>query len=132
MYPTLLINDHVIVEVWDEYAPQKGDLIAFTSKGDPNQNLVKRVIGIPGDRISAKGGFIYLNGEREREFKADEIQILVADRRTIKIGKDKVFVLGDNRNNSFDSLDFGTIPYDKIIGKVVYIYWPPSRIGKVE
>ena len=90
--------------------------------------ISKRVVGVPGDTVSWKHGYVYVNGVR-----FDQIQTSVF--LNVTLGKDEYFVLGDNRTFSQDSRDFGPVPRDAIFAKVFLIYWPPrasgaSRLGR--
>ncbi|MDY0027842.1 MAG: signal peptidase I, partial [Candidatus Humimicrobiaceae bacterium] len=90
--------------------------------------LTKRVIAIEGDKITLTGdGEIFINGEKLIENYLPTDQNISYPEQTVIVGENEVFVMGDNRNNSFDSRFFGTISEDDIFGKFLLIYWPPSR-----
>jgi len=94
--------------------------------------IVKRVIGLPGDTIDIKDGYVYLNGNRleENYVKGQTFERLGLS-YPITIPENKVFVLGDNREVSLDSRDLGLISYDQIKGKVTFRLLPISRFGKI-
>ncbi len=95
--------------------------------------IVKRVIGIPGDTIDIKDGYVYLNGNRleENYVKGQTLERLGLS-YPITIPESKVFVLGDNREESLDSRDLGLASYDQIKGKVILRLLPISRFGKID
>ena len=114
-----------------------GDTVVFYYPGDPTheKSYIKRVIGLPGDRIRIEDGQVYVNGQKlNEEYVAPENR----DRATWKDGTDQVvpdkeyFVLGDHRNSSSDSRAWGFVPKDDIYGKAVFIYWPLQKMGRVE
>ncbi len=102
------------------------DIIIFKLKED--ENLVKRVIGIPGDKIVLRDKNIYVNGERIQEPYLNNADNILYLNTVYEVPKDKILVLGDNRMNSRDSRDFGLVSTKKIIGKVILIYFPFPRI----
>ncbi|NOZ63658.1 MAG: signal peptidase I [Caldiserica bacterium] len=89
----------------------------------------KRVIALPGETVSVRGGKVFINGVYlyEPYIKSPPKYYLPP----IKIPEGCYFVLGDNRNNSEDSSVYGPIPRELILGKDVFIYWPPSRWGRI-
>ncbi|HKD05578.1 MAG TPA: signal peptidase I [Bryobacteraceae bacterium] len=110
---------------------ERGDLIVFHFPRDPSQSYIKRVIGLPGDEVEIREGFVYVDGER-----IDEPYVPDEYRDRISLPKDRVppdsyFVLGDHRNSSNDSRMWGYVERARIYGKAVFIYWPPSKIGRV-
>jgi len=116
------------------WSPKRGDIVVFHTpdlakvRCGAGGTFVKRLIGLPGEVWSEKGGFVYINGK-----KLDEPYVL-SDRRDartiapIRIPKDHYFMMGDNRSASCDSRAWGTVPKHDLIGKVFATYWPPSRI----
>lgn len=117
--------------------PERGDIIILhppkSIYGD-SKPFVKRIIGLPGDRLLFQDGDIYVNGER-----LDERYIAGASTRwpggtnphEVIVPDDAVFVLGDNRNSSTDSRRFGAVPLDDVVGKVWVSLWPADRFGRV-
>ncbi len=100
-----------------------GDVIVFHYPRDPEQEYIKRIIGLPGDTVEISGGHVFVNGQQLVE------PYTAADARTEgkwAVLEGHVFVLGDNRNNSQDSRSFGFVPLGNVIGKALFIYWPPT------
>lgn len=116
---------------WEPFGgPRRGDVVVFTYPNDPSQVFVKRVIGVPGDRVRLEEGVVYLNGEA-----LDESYVEFGAHETlaeIAVGDGEYFVLGDNRPGSSDSRAWGTVPRENIIGKTWLIYWPPDRLNVLE
>lgn len=136
MEPTLLINDRLIVDKlsYKFQSPQRGDIVVF----DPTETLqkqnfhdafIKRVIGLPGDKVEVKGGRVYINDKPLREkYIADEPNYQYGP---VNVPESEYLVLGDNRNNSYDSHYWGFVPRDKVIGRAVVRFWPPNRVGEL-
>ena len=129
MYDTLIDGERMFVEkvsYWFE-RPQRGEIIICYY---PNHTTtcVKRVIGVPGDRIAILGEEIYLNGEKLDESAYWE-DIIWSDMAEITVPEDCVFVMGDNRNGSSDSRNplVGPIPYNRVVGRVRSVIWPVAR-----
>jgi signal peptidase I len=126
MQPTLEPGDHIISnQLYYRYNdPGHGDIIIFKNPRDENQDFVKRIAGCPGDTIEIKDNQLFLNGK-----KSDEPYALYAKGEpSVNFGpfvvpENEYFVLGDNRNNAFDSRAFGTIKRHTIEGKVMFIYF---------
>jgi len=97
-----------------------------------NTRLVKRVIGVPGDEINLKDGFVYINGKKLNEVYVTSKTFKEDMNFPIKVPNGKLFVLGDNRQVSRDSRSFGLIDNKQVDGKVVVRIWPLSKIGKVK
>ena len=132
MEPTLMINDRILVAKFlYRFEPiQRGDVIVFRYPLNPQRDFVKRVMGLPGDRAQLKEGVVYISGQRISE-KGYTIKPDFGNYGPVAVPQGEYFVLGDNRNNSEDSRFFGYVPRGNIIGKAVFIYWPPPRIGIV-
>lgn len=109
------------------HPPQRGDVIVFRLPRDQNVDLIKRVIGEPGDEVSIKSGKVYINGQLVDEpFIANQTN---ANYGPVRVPDDQFFVLGDNRPNSSDSRVWGFVPRDNIIGKAMLSYWPLNEWG---
>lgn len=123
-----LEGEHVI---YPFHPPQRGDIVVLHPPVDNGRPYIKRVIGLPGDRLSIHDGAVYVNGERLNEPYLHGIATAWSGsigQEEITIADDEVFVLGDNRNNSTDSRVFGPIKIDEIIGKAWISYWPSDRL----
>lgn len=124
MEPTLYNGQEVLVNrfVYKIVSPKRGDVIAFLPNGNPNSHYyLKRVIGLPGERIQIIGGYVYINGELLAEDEAyDKIADAGIAGTEIVLESDEYFVLGDNRNTSEDSRsgNIGPVSKETITGKV--------------
>lgn len=133
MLPTLQIGDRILVDKlsYDLHPVHRGDIIVFAKPasdvGDPSvHDLVKRVIGLPGDRIAAAGGHVYINGKLLKEPYLPSTAPTY-DLPPEVVPKGDVFVMGDNRTDSKDSRFFGPISEKLIVGRVVLIFYPFSQ-----
>jgi signal peptidase I len=134
MEPTLQINDRLIIEKisYDFEPPQRGDIVVFRPPAELNQKeaFIKRVIGLPGDQVEVKDGLVYVNGEAlEETYIADQPEYVFGP---VEVPEEAYLVLGDNRNRSFDSHQWGFVPKDHILGRAVFRFWPPQRLGGLE
>jgi len=102
--------------------PQRGDVVIFHSKTRSDENLIKRVIGLPGETVEIKDGTVYIYDEPLEEPYIAELPD--SDYPSIEVPEGEYFVMGDNRNHSNDSRSWGTISGENIIGKVWLCYWP--------
>jgi len=108
------------------HTPSRGEVIVFKFPRDISKDYVKRIIGLPGELISIKRGQVLVNGE-----PLNEPYVIHNDRTNmnpILVPEDTYFVLGDNRDVSSDSRNWGVVPLDNIVGKVWLRYWPGSEI----
>jgi signal peptidase I len=106
------------------HEPQRGDIIVFRDPRNSERKLIKRVIGLPGETLEIQQGQVSVDGEQ-----LAEPYIQAPGRYSIPptlVPADHYFVLGDNRNNSSDSHNWGALPRDEIIGKAWISYWPPE------
>ncbi|MGE5706800.1 MAG: signal peptidase I [Bacteroidota bacterium] len=157
MLPTLEVGDRLVVEKVSRYfeTPHFGDIVVFrppasaglgASDGWLDQlgfgkiPLIKRVIGVPGDRIAVRNGTVYRNGKplQERYIKEapryelpDPWASNFQGAGEVVVPKGDLFVMGDNRNNSMDSHVWGFLPKDRVLGRAVFRYWPLNRLGVV-
>src|SRR5690349_13152293 len=132
MEPTLMVDDRILVAKFVyRFGPvHRGDVIVFRYPLNPQRDFVKRVIGLPGERVRLKDGVVYV-GDQAISEKGYTIKPDFGNYGPVTVPATQYFVLGDNRNNSEDSRFFGYVPRANIIGKSVFIYWPPPRIGFV-
>jgi len=108
---------------------ERGDIIVFHFPMNPEEELVKRVIGLPGDHVSVQAGVVSVNGQLLNE---PYIAAAPGYSGEWDVLEGQLFVLGDNRNNSNDSKDWGLLPFEKVVGKAVLIYWPPPMWDVLE
>jgi signal peptidase I len=131
MQPSLLEGQFLIVNrlAYRTGHIQRGDIIVFEHPTAPQRDLIKRVIGLPGEQLQIVRGQVWINGEpiEEPYVRAPGVYSQAA----ITIPADHVFVMGDNRDNSNDSRRWGPVPTQNIVGQAVFCYWPPSRWGPV-
>ena len=109
--------------------PERGDVIVFIPPNNNSRDFIKRVIGLPGDRIEIRSGTVFINGEELKE--AYPLNPASYSTGSLVIPPDEYFVLGDNRNYSSDSHAWGTVSQKSIIGKAWISYWPPQLMGVV-
>ena len=136
MYPNFDIGDRLIAEkLTYRFArdPDVGDVVIFNppknekTKKVYNEVFIKRIVALEGDDVEVKNGELYVNGQsRGKELKLEKIKYNMPK---LRVPAGDVFVMGDNRNNSFDSHAWGPLPKDRIIGRAVAKYWPPTAIG---
>jgi signal peptidase I len=154
MIPTLSIGQRILANRLDTH-PSLGDVVVFhppigadsercgnrrqgvnssqacdqATPEDNSQTFIKRVVGLPGDRISILNGHVIRNGHMEKAPYAQPCTILCTFRQTITVPPGHYFMMGDNRGDSDDSRFWGPIPQSWIIGVAFFTYWPPDRIG---
>ena len=138
MEPTLLVGDHILVnkflygiripvigkKIFSFSQPRRGDVIVFIFPNDRSKDFIKRVIGLPGEKVEIRERKIYIN-DRLIE---DPWGKYFPPERLINVGPEVVppnalFVMGDNRNNSEDSRYWGFVPLDDVLGKAFVMYW---------
>lgn len=131
MRPTLEDGEFVLVSklsyVWSDV--ERGDIVVFHFPLNPDEELIKRVIGLPGDRVKVQDGQVFVNEQALNEPYIAQTPYYSGE-WTVEDGF--LFVLGDNRNNSNDSKDWGFLPAENVVGKAVLIYWPPPMWGFLE
>jgi signal peptidase I len=130
MEPTFSSGEFVIVNklAYKFGIPDYGDIIVFHYPRDPEQEYIKRIIGLPGDRIRIDGGQLFVN---QIPFSEPYIAEAPTYQSEWTVPEDSLFVLGDNRNESSDSHNWGPVPLDYVVGKAQIVYWPPKSWGVV-
>jgi len=129
MEPHIRSGEYVLINTFAYRigVPRRGDIVAFRHEGDARAVFIKRVIGVPGDRIRIDRGQVYLNG-----IKLDEPYVRHLDGRSfgeISVPTSSVYVLGDNRAESEDSRFFGPVADNLLIGRALAGVWPPGAVG---
>ena len=113
--------------------PKQGQVIVF--QHTPQEEYIKRVIGIPGDTLEIRNGYVYINGEKLNESAyipkgvVTQGATYLANNVAIKIPKGEYFVMGDNRENSSDSRFWGLVPRNEIKGVAAFVFWPLNKFG---
>jgi len=110
---------------------ERGDMVVFWYPGDPSKSYIKRVIGLPGDRVEIREGEVFLNGEPLNE---DYVPDYYRDRQSsaeLTVPPEHYYVLGDHRSSSNDSRSWGPVHRRHIYGKAVFVYWPLDKIGLI-
>lgn len=108
---------------------QHGDIIVFHYPRDPRKSFIKRVIGLPGDRVRVFDGHVYLNGRLLQEPYVPEEFLDSRAYPEVNVPPDSYYVLGDHRSMSNDSRDIGPVARSYIYGKAVFGYWPMDKVG---
>ena len=133
METTLLINDRVLVNKasYRLHEVHRGDVVVFArpeEQAGPIRDLIKRVIALPGETVQAKDNTVFINGRQLVEPYLDP-DVVTADFGPTVVPEGEIFVMGDNRSESFDSRVFGSIEEDRVVGRAFVLFWPLNRIG---
>ncbi len=141
MKPTLQINDRLMVDKLSYHFtnPQRGDIVVFMPPNDAtamcgiaqksHDAWIKRVIGLPGEKIAVKGGRVYVNAHPLRENYI--AQLPQYQWGPVTVPPSSYLVLGDNRNNSCDGHYWGFLPRENLVGRAFIRYWPLERVGQL-
>jgi len=139
MTPTLLNDERIFINKFTYRFGlsniARGDTVVFWYPGDTSKSYIKRVIGVPGDRIRVDGGQVWVNGQLLEEEYVPPINrdnVSWRDGEEQVVPNDKYFVLGDHRNSSSDSRTWGYVPRDNIYGRAVFVYWPLDKMGRLK
>ena len=145
MESTLHVGDRVLVNKWSYglHDVHRGDVVVFSRpKDEPATNvsdLIKRVIGLPGETVTIANNHVYINGQQLNEPYLDAGAVSVAVQgkwactptAPCKIPKGQLWVMGDNRTDSEDSRYFGPIPESTVVGRAFFRIWPLNRLGSL-
>ena len=145
MMSTLLIGDHILVNkflygvripFWNKTIiaiddPERGDIVVFRFPEDPSKDFIKRVVGIAGDEIEIRGKTVFINGEPSKELQGFHLDPdgsregaqVRGKYGPVSVPPNKLFVLGDNRDHSYDSRFWGFVDLEAVKGKAFMIYW---------
>lgn len=139
MYPNFIDGEYILTNKinYRFSKPQRGDVVVFKSPQNKEIDFIKRIIGLPGDKVRVTGGFIYLNDKKLSEatyLPSDYVTnpgAFLREGQTATVPANSYFVFGDNRNHSSDSREWGFVPFEDIIGKAWFRYWPITHLGFV-
>lgn len=137
MFPTVYAGDRVIISklsYWGESTPERGDIVVFKPPAElgSDDDLLKRIIGLPGESLEIKEGLVFIDGQALPEDYLHEAPNYIFG--PVEIPAGHYFMMGDNRNQSVDSHAWKEpfIPQEALIGKVLVRYWPLDRLGKLD
>lgn len=138
MEPNFHNNEYILTDKisYKFRKPERGDVIIFKAPTNPDLDYIKRVIGLPGDRVKVQNGYVYVNGLQLSEpYLKDKTFLspsnILKDGVEITVPPGFYFAMGDNRPNSSDSREFGPINGNSIVGRALFRYWPISEMGLV-
>lgn len=129
MEPHIQSGEYVLINTFAYRfaAPRRGEIVAFRHEGDTREVFIKRVVGLPGERVRIAAGRVYVDGR-----PLDEPYLRETDARSypeVTVPAHSVYVLGDNRANSEDSRVFGPVDDTRLIGRAIAGVWPPGAFG---
>ena len=149
MKPTLLIGDHILVSKFNYGIklplirstliplgePRRGDIVVFIYPEDRSKDFIKRLIGLPGDTVEIRNKEIFLNGVLWKDGYGVHVDNVIFPGSVqprdnfgpVTVPQDAVFVMGDNRDESYDSRYWGFVPKKEILGRSLIIYWSWNR-----
>ena len=133
MEPRLEPRDRIFVNKFVYYLSDvhRGDIVVFWYPKDRTKSFIKRVVALPGETVEVRSGVVFLNGRElsepylAREFNNESYPLQV-------VPPNHYFVLGDHRNSSNDSRDWGFVPEQNIFGEAIFRYWPLSKLGLIQ
>jgi signal peptidase I len=128
MAPNIASGEYVLINTFAFRfaAPERGEVVAFRHDEQTHDVFIKRIVGLPGDRVRIDRGTVFVNG-----VELAEPYVRYADPRSfpeIAVPAGSVYVLGDNRADSDDSRFFGTVPFERILGRAIAGIWPPGAV----
>lgn len=139
MEPTFHSGDYILTSkiTYKFRSPQRGDVVVFQSPKNPDIEYIKRILGLPGDKIEVKNGNLFVNDILVQENYISAQTNLwdggyLKEASAIIVPEGDIFVMGDNRPRSSDSREFGPVPVDTVIGFVFYRYFPPNQTGWIK
>ncbi|HEU5299889.1 MAG TPA: signal peptidase I [bacterium] len=137
MEPTLQVDDRILVGKFSYRLGkiERGDVIVFHYPLNPGKDFVKRVVALAGETVELREGVVLIDGTPIEELYPTALaggdRACTSNYGPQKIPEGQLFVLGDNRCNSEDSRFFGFVPLQNVVGKALFVYWPPTRLGIV-
>ncbi len=137
MEPTLQVGDRILVSKFSYRfgTVHRGDVMVFHYPLNPGKDFVKRVVALPSETVELRDGVVLINGAPIRELYPTALaagdRACTSNYAPVRIPQGQLFVLGDNRCNSEDSRFFGFVPRPNVVGKALFVYWPPQRLGFV-
>ncbi len=139
MFPTFKDEQYLLTDkvTFKRRLPKYGDVIVFKAPINENYDFIKRVLAVADDQIMIKGGKIFVNGNPlsetylPREYTTSAGQFL-HEGQVYTVPEGAIMAIGDNRNHSSDSRDWGPVPLENIVGRGMFRYWPPDSVGFIK
>lgn len=139
MEPNFTDREYLVIDEASYYlrAPARGEAIVFRYPRDPSEFFIKRVVGLPGEKVGIRNGRVSIfNAAYPEGFALEEpylggLRVLTGPDSETTLGPDEYFVLGDNRGASSDSRIWGVLKRDFIVGRALFSAWPPEKFGRV-
>jgi len=139
MFPNFENGEYILTDKvsYKFVDPQRGDVVVFRSPENKDIDFIKRIIGLPGDRVKISNGSFYINGEKLDESYIPPKNFLypgsfLHEGQEIIVPVGEYFVSGDNRPRSSDSREWGTVPMENLIGRSFFRYWPMKHAGLIK
>ncbi|MBI2599750.1 signal peptidase I [Candidatus Daviesbacteria bacterium] len=136
MLPTMHDGDYLITEKvsYKLNQPKRGDIVVLQNPKDESQDFIKRIIAVPGDTIKIENNRVFVNGGTKSEDYLPPNTVtrsgnFLREGASVTMDSNQYFVIGDNRNHSSDSREWGPITRGEIVGKAFFRYWPPQSVG---
>lgn len=134
MFPNFKDGDFIITDklTYKLAEPKRGDVVVFKNPRDESEDFIKRIMGLPGDRIKVENGHVYINGKMVNEgfLKSDVVTpggSFMHEGQEIVVQPGEYIAMGDNRQHSSDSREWGFVTKQEIIGRVFLRYWPANQ-----
>ncbi len=138
MEPTFKSGDYILTSrvTYKMRTPRRGDVVVFKSPKNPDIEYIKRIIGLPGDKIMIENGNVFVNDKLLQEnYIAARTNLweggFIKDGAPYTVPDGEILVMGDNRPRSSDSREFGPIPVESVIGQVFFRYFPSDKVGSI-
>lgn len=134
MQPNLSDQERIFVSKFIYHLSEikRGDVIVFWYPNDVSKSFIKRVVGLPGNRVEIRDGAVYIDGKKLGEPYVGSNYRDDSFHRIVEVPPRQYFVLGDHRRSSNDSRSWGFVPEEQVFGKAVFRYWPLSKLGMIE
>lgn len=133
MEPKLVDQERIFVNkfVYHFSSIERGDIVVFWYPKDPSKSFIKRVIGLPGEQVEVRNRVVWVNGKPLLEPYVSSEYLDDSSYSPDTVPPGYYFVLGDHRNSSNDSRNWGFVPEENVFGKAVFRYWPVSKLGLI-
>lgn len=139
MEPSFQSGDYILTSrVTYKMRPfHRGDVVVFKAPKNPDIEYIKRIIGLPGDKIMIESGNVFVNDKLLQEnYISAQTNLwetgFIKDGQVLNVPQDEIFVMGDNRPRSSDSREFGPVTTDSVIGQVFFRYFPSNKVGSIK